>query len=292
MTSRRLGARVRPVGARQRASRAAANLGAPTLDFTSGTPYDEYVAAGTLHRLQRPVTDVPEERAFLVTTQVMELYFGLIREEWRLAQRLLDADDVAGATAVLDRSVRYFEALNAAWQGLAWLTPAQFNSFRDALGEASGFQSAMYRHLEFLLGNKSEPLTRPHRRSPEVYQELLDALARPSLYDSVLALLARRGFEMPSVEDHKAEYVPSPLVEAAWVKVYAEGGPGDELWTLAETLTDLSERFSDWRYRHLMAVRRSMGAKPGSGGSSGLTWLERSLRRDVFPELWSARTAM
>ncbi|GII60676.1 tryptophan 2,3-dioxygenase [Sphaerisporangium krabiense] len=289
MTTRR---RIGLAGARRRPSRAVADHGAPKLEFTSGTPYDDYVAAEALHGLQRPVTDLPEERAFLVTTQVMELYFGLIRAEWRLAQRLLDAGDVVAATAVLARSVRYFEALNASWAALSWLTPAQFNSFRDALGEASGFQSAMYRHLEFLLGNKSEPLTRPHRRNPRVYQELVAALRAPSLYDSVLALLARRGFEVPPAGDPAAEYVPSPLVEAAWVRVYAEGGPGEELWTLAETLTDLSERFSDWRYRHLMAVRRSMGAKPGSGGSSGLTWLERSLRRDVFPELWSARTAM
>jgi tryptophan 2,3-dioxygenase len=293
MTSRRRagGARVGAAGAR-RAPRTAAGHGAPTLDFASGTPYDEYVAAEVLHRLQRPVTGVPEERAFLVTTQIMELYFGLIRSEWWLAQRLLDAGEVVEATAVLARSVRYFEGLNAAWGALSWLTPARFNAFRDALGEASGFQSAMYRHLEFLLGNKSETLIRPHRRSSAVHKELLDALARPSLYDSVLAALARRGFEIPAVEDVTAEYTPSPLVEAAWVRIYAELGPGDDLWTLGETLTDLSERFSDWRYRHLMAVRRSMGAKPGSGGSSGLSWLERSLRRDVFPELWSARTVM
>ncbi|MEV8630348.1 tryptophan 2,3-dioxygenase family protein [Streptosporangium sp. NPDC051023] len=296
MTTRRIkgsvARQVRAIGGRERADRAVANHGLPTLEFETGTPYDDYVGTAVLHDLQRPITDAPEERAFLVTTQVMELYFGLLRSEWTLAQRLLDEDDVAGATTAIGRSVRHFEALNAAWASIGWMTPAQFNSFRDELGEASGFQSAMYRHLEFLLGNKSEALTRPHRRAPKVYGELLDALGKPSLYDSVLSLLARRGFEIPSGQDPAAEYVPSPLVEAAWVTVYAEQGPGEELWSLGEALTDLSERFSDWRYRHLMAVRRSMGAKPGSGGSSGLSWLERSLRREVFPELWSARTAM
>ncbi|MEU1731459.1 tryptophan 2,3-dioxygenase family protein [Streptosporangium sp. NPDC020145] len=296
MTTRRTrgpgAGRVGVMDKRGRADRAAANAGAPTLEFTARTPYDEYVGTEVLHGLQRTVTDVPEELAFLVTTQVMELYFGLLRAEWTLARGLLDEDDVTGATTVIVRSVRHFEALNAAWTALGWMTPAQFNSFRDELGEASGFQSAMYRHLEFLLGNKSESLIRPHRRDPKVHQELLDALRAPSLYDSTLALLARRGFDIPVRHDLTAEYVPSPLVEAAWVRVYAERGPGDELWALGEALTDLSERFSDWRYRHLMAVRRSMGAKPGSGGSSGLSWLERSLRREVFPELWSARTAM
>ncbi len=296
MTTRRIRGpvtrKVTTVGGRERADRAVANHGLPTLEFETGTPYEDYVGTAVLHDLQRPLTEAPEELAFLVTTQVMELYFGLLRSEWTLAQRLLDADDVTGATTAISRSVRHFEALNAAWQALSWMTPAQFNSFRDELGEASGFQSAMYRHLEFLLGNKSEALTRPHRRAQKVYAELLDALGRPSLYDSVLSLLARRGFEIPARQDLTAEYVPSPLVEAAWVKIYAEQGPGGELWALGEALTDLSERFSDWRYRHLMAVRRSMGAKPGSGGSSGVSWLERSLRREVFPELWSARTVM
>ncbi|GAA3022402.1 tryptophan 2,3-dioxygenase [Streptosporangium longisporum] len=273
-----------------RRARAEENAGLPTLGFESGTPYDDYVGTAALHRLQRTVTDVPEELAFLVTTQVMELYFGLLRSEWLLAQRQLDDDDVAAATLTIKRTVRHFEALNAAWASLSWMTPAQFNSFRDALGEGSGFQSALYRHVEFLLGNKSEVLTRPHRRNPEAYRELTEALHRPSLYDSVLALLARQGYAIPASvleRDLSAEYEPSGEVEAAWVEVYA--GP---LAPLAEALTDLAEQFSDWRYRHLMAVRRSMGAKPGSGGSSGLSWLERSMRREIFPELWTARTLM
>ncbi len=67
---------------------------------------------------------------------------------------------------------------------------------------------------------------------------------------------------------------------------------GDALFELARVLTDVADTFGEWRYRHLAAVRRSMGAKVGSGGSSGVAWLERSLARVVFPELWSARTAV
>ncbi|MFC4056829.1 tryptophan 2,3-dioxygenase [Planomonospora corallina] len=275
---------------RDRATRAAENGGLPTLGFESVTPYDEYVGTAALHRLQRTVTDAPEELTFLVTTQVMELYFGLLRTEWRLAQRQLDDDDAGAALATIRRTVLHFEALNAAWGPLGRLTPAQFNRFRDALGEASGFQSAAYRHVEFLLGLKSGTLIRPHRRNPAAYGELVEALSRPSLYDSVLAFLARSGYAVPrevTERDYTDEYRPSPEVEAVWVEVCR--GP---LEPLAEALADLAERFSDWRYRHLMAVRRSMGAKPGSGGSSGLAWLERSMRRDVFPEIWSARTLM
>ncbi|MFI6604005.1 tryptophan 2,3-dioxygenase family protein [Nonomuraea sp. NPDC050536] len=109
----------------------------------------------------------------------------------------------------------------------------------------------------------------------------------PSLYDSVLALLARRGFEVPAeIRAEGAE--PDPQVEAAWLAVYR--GTATDLRELAETLVELAVQFSDWRYRHVLAVRRSMGGKPGTGGSNGVRFLEQSARRDVFPELWTART--
>lgn len=273
--------------ATERAARAEANEGRPTLAFEGSTPYDLYVGTDVLHNLQHTVTDAPEELAFLVTTQVMELYFGLLRSEWRLAQSQLDDSLVAEATVTLRRSIRHLEALNAAWASLSWLTPEQFNRFRDALGEASGFQSAMYRHVEFLLGNKSSVMLRPYSRTPHVHRELEEALRAPSLYDSVLSLLSRYGFAVPDgVRAEGAE--PDPRVEDAWVEVYRDAA----LAPLAEALIDLAVQFSDWRYRHVLAVRRSMGAKPGSGGSNGLRFLQESARRDIFPELWSARTRM
>ena len=253
------------------------------------TPYDDYVGTSALHSLLRPRTDVPEEPAFLVTTQVMELYFGLLRTEWLLAQRQLAADDLAAATTTLRRSTWHFEALNAAWASLSRLTPGQFNRFREALGEASGFQSAMYRHVEFLLGGKNSVLLRPHRRTPVVHAELLTALHAPSLYDSVLSYLAAHGYDAPDgVRPEGAE--PDPRAEAAWLKVYQ--GDDEPLRELAEALVDLATQFSDWRYRHVVAVRRSMGSKPGTGGSSGLRFLEESMRREIFPELWGARTSV
>jgi len=282
-----------PVSAHERALRAVANAGEPTADFGSRTPYDVYVGASVLHGLQHPVTPQPQEMAFLVISQVMELYFGLLCYEWRTAQGELRADRAAHATRSLRRSVHHLRALNASWDSLGWLTPMEFNSFRDELGQASGFQSAMYRHVEFLLGNKSAAMIRPHKSDPDVSAGLTAALAEPSVYDEVLALLARRGYPVPAAvleRDPTTEYLPSPEVEAAWVAVYRDGLPDGELFFLAETLTDIAQEFTVWRHQHLLSVRRSLGAKAGSGGSSGLRWLEKSLAREVFPELWSART--
>lgn len=133
---------------------------------SSTTPYEDYVQADVLTHLQQPLSDDPGEMVFLVTTQVMELWFTVIVHEWRTAAEALRRDDLPVAMDALRRSAYELEALNAAWKPLARLTPAQFNAYRSALGDGSGFQSAMYRRMEFLLGEKSASMLVPHRGAP------------------------------------------------------------------------------------------------------------------------------
>ncbi|MEU3983900.1 tryptophan 2,3-dioxygenase family protein [Streptomyces sp. NPDC026672] len=264
----------------------------PHLDFAGTTPYEDYVRADVLTHLQHTLSDDPGELVFLVTTQVMELWFTVIVHEWETASRALRSDDVPVAIDALKRSVRELEALNASWRPLGQLTPAQFNSYRSALGEGSGFQSAMYRRLEFLLGEKSASMLVPHRGAPRVHAELEKALHEPSLYDEVVRLLARRGHRIPDevlTRDVALRHEPSPAVEAAWTAVYS-GDQNSELARLGEALTDVGELVWRWRNDHLVATRRAMGAKPGTGGSAGVAWLEKRAQKNVFPELWTARS--
>jgi tryptophan 2,3-dioxygenase len=264
----------------------------PHLDFQGTTPYEDYVQADVLTHLQHPLSDDPGEMVFLVTTQVMELWFTVIVHEWETATRALRADDVPTAIAALNRSVREREALNASWRPLGQLTPAQFNSYRSALGEGSGFQSAMYRRMEFLLGEKSASMLVPHRGAPRVHAELEKALHEPGLYDEVLRLMARRGCAIPGSvlrRDVSLRYEPSEPVEAAWTAIYS-GDENAELARLGEALTDVAELVWRWRNDHLVATRRAMGAKAGTGGSAGVAWLEKRAQKNVFPELWTARS--
>lgn len=264
----------------------------PHLDFQGTTPYEDYVRADVLTHLQHTLSDDPGEMVFLVTTQVMELWFTVIVHEWETAARALREDQVPTAIDALKRSVRELEALNASWRPLAQLTPAQFNSYRSALGEGSGFQSAMYRRMEFLLGEKSASMLVPHRGAPRVHAELEKALHEPGLYDEVLRLLARRGHAVPDAvlrRDPSLRYEPSEEVEAVWAAVYSGDGT-HELARLGEALTDVAELVWRWRNDHLMATRRAMGAKQGTGGSAGVAWLEKRAQKSVFPELWTARS--
>lgn len=276
-----------------RHQRAEQSGGQPITEFTGLTPYDEYVRTMELHSLQRTLTSEDVEVPFLYISQIMELYFGMIRAEWELAMRQLRADEVVHAVQTLRRSIFHFEALNASWACLRWLTPMDFNRFRDHLGVASGFQSWAYRHLEFLVGLKARTLTRAYEGNPDVYGPLMRTLESPSLYDEAVAALARRGMAIQPERlehDFSEAVAHDDSVERAWVEIYSTREIDDELRMLADVLADVAEEFQDWRQLHLRSVRRSMGAKPGSGGSSGMDWLEKSLARPIFPELWSART--
>jgi tryptophan 2,3-dioxygenase len=263
----------------------------PLVTFRGKTPYDDYVHASLLSSLQQPLTDAPHEMVFLVTTQVMELWFTLVVHEWRTAREALAKDDHEGAVEALRRSLAAHHALNDSIRPIARMTPAQFNGFRAAFGAASGFQSAKYRQLEFLLGDKSRSLMNPQREDPGAYAELEELLHEPSLYDEVLAYLHRHGLPVPEhvlERDVTAPYKADPDVEEAWRRVYA-GPQNDQLLDLGETLTDIAEAVMRWRADHLLATRRAMGGKAGSGGSSGVAWLEQRATRPVFPEIWTVR---
>ncbi|GIF16338.1 tryptophan 2,3-dioxygenase [Actinoplanes teichomyceticus] len=259
--------------------------------FPGATPYDAYVRASVLNTLQRPLTEAPQEMAFIVTTQVMELWFTLVVHEWREAATAFAKDDLPAAVDALRRSKRALTALNAAWAPLASLTPAQFNGFRSAFGRASGFQSAMYRHMEFLLGDKNAAMLALHEGDRAVHQALSATYHAPSLYDEVLGFLHRRGLPVPEhvrTREVTAPHRCDPGVVEVWHRIYS-GPQHDPLLALGELLTDVAALVTRWRSDHVLVVRRAMGDKSGSAGSTGLAWLEKRAARPVFPELWQVR---
>lgn len=258
--------------------------------------YEDYAELRALLTLQHPRTDAPAELSFIVVTQVMELYFTLLRHEWESARDgLLRADcgaDVRTAVRTLRRGHGVQDALTASWEALRTLTPAEFDAFRESFGVASGIQSYQYRHLEFLLGARHPRALAIHERTPRIQDELAAQAAAPSLYDAALVLLRRRGFDVPNAlaqRDHTREYQGDDRVVAAWRAVYADDARNGDLADLGDALFDTAERHVRWKQRHLLSVWRSMGDKPGSAGSSGAQWLERGVHRKYFPDLWTLR---
>jgi tryptophan 2,3-dioxygenase len=267
---------------------------APNLDFAGRTPYVAYTDSDVLAGLVHPQTDEPLEVTFIVATQIMEMHFNLLMHEWRLAIQALADDELPAALAALERSVVVQDCLIRSWDLLSVMSPVQYNRFRDSLGKASGFQSFSYRELEFLIGAKNPRMLTPHSGMPTVYAQLQAAFDAPSLYDAALAYLGRRGQPVPAEVLDRDVREPweqaHPEVVEAWRAVYEGNDPS--LAELAELLTAVAERHSTWRFVHYTAVRRILGAKPGTGGSAGLAWLKRTVDAPVFVDLWEVRSVL
>ena len=178
---------------------------------------------------------------------------------------------------------------------LATLTPAEYAEFRGALGSSSGFQSAQYRAVEFLLGNKNAAILRLFEHDERALAELTELLERPSVYDEFLRLLARRGHPVPRElleRDVRCAHVFCPELVDVLTHIYADTEHYWDVYETCEELVDIEENFQLWRFRHLKTVQRTIGGKTGTGGSSGVPFLRRALELTFFPELYAVRSTI
>lgn len=287
-----------PLTEEQRRRQAKEQDGEPFREFRGErVPYLDYYHVDTLLNLQQPRTNAAAEMTFYVMGQVMELLFKLLFVEVNRVRDHLLEDELDDGLWTLRRTTRIQEVLLSCWDPLSTLTATELNEFRDYLGVASGSQSYMYRQLEFALGRKaSSNLIDGYRdSSPEIAKELCAALASPSLYDGALTLLQKHGADIPDHcvdRDFTEPYQPEPRVEAAWAEIYRDPVKNRDLYLLGEALVDVAYNFSKWRATHLLVVERLLGDKPGTGGTSGVSWLRTIADHRFFPELWSARSLM
>ena len=264
-------------------------------DVPQAQTYGEYLDLGRLLNAQHPRSPQPDEMLFIIAHQSTELWMKLVLHELRATIDCIRRDDLAPSFKMLARIGHIQAQMTQSWDVLATLTPLDYSRFRNQLGRSSGFQSVQYRLLEFMIGNKNRSMIAVHRSDPAAYDLLERALAAPSLYDECLQLLSRRGFEIPADRlnrDFSEPYVPHKQVAAAWLAVYHSTEAHWDLYDLAEKLMDLDHRFQLWRFSHMKTVERIIGYKPGTGGSSGVSYLAKALELRFFPELWSARTSL
>jgi tryptophan 2,3-dioxygenase len=266
-------------------------------DFTQRMTYGSYLALDEVLHAQHPLSN-PEhhdEMLFIVQHQTTELWLKLVRHELDSACTLLAADDLAAALKRVARVKHIQETLVQQWSVLATLTPTEYVQFRGVLGNASGFQSAQYRAVEFLLGNKNAKMIKVFDAEPDNQRMLIAALERPSLYDEFLRYLARQGYPVPDLvlsRDVTKAHVFTPELVPMFTDVYRNEHDHWSVYETCEELVDLEDNFQLWRFRHLRTVTRTIGHKTGTGGSSGTTFLKRALDLTFFPELYAVRTEL
>ncbi|MFJ6252733.1 MULTISPECIES: tryptophan 2,3-dioxygenase family protein [unclassified Streptomyces] len=261
--------------------------GAPRLPAPTGNSYIDYQSVTLLHALHQPRTELQAESSFYLAGQAKELLFSLVLGEVRAAQEGIAADDLGRSSWHVRRATAGFRLLGEFWELLSTLSPAEFHSFRDALGDASGSGSSKYRELEFALGIASPSAAVAYEGVPGVETEVYRALHDASLYDDALGLLVRRGLLSSGALEPDRDV---PAIRDAWAGIHREETVSGELLRWAEALMDLAQAFGRWRWLHLLTVERIIGYKPGTGGTTGVAWLRHVASQHAFPELWEARS--
>jgi len=201
------------------------------------------------------------------------------------------------------------------------MTPMDFLDFRDMLRPASGFQSYQFKILEAKLGLKFE-----QRHGQDYYISQLkekdiaiikDAEKGRSVLELINAWLERMPFittefwnnyqqvyvnSLAEAEKNNAEFfatvftdapanaernlTPKACRAALFIMLY-HGYPMLELpFQLLDTLLEIDNQLGNWRNRHINMVRRMIGTRIGTGGSTGAGYLKGAMDKHyIFKEL-------
>ena len=257
--------------------------------------YASYLDLDRILAAQHPASDAHDELLFIIVHQASELWLKLCLHELTAAREAIEADNLRPAFKMLARVARAQQQLIQSWDVLSTMTPHDYSAIRPHLGASSGFQSAQYRMMEFMLGGRDGKHIKLHKGNEDWAERLETECGRASLYDAAIRLLARRGFDIdPDLlsREPASPYVHNVSVEAAWAAIYRDPQAHWDLYELAEKLVDLEYHFQRWRFGHLKTVERIIGFKRGTGGTPGVPYLEGVLKQAFFPELLSVRTAI
>lgn len=245
--------------------------------------YSSYLKIQELTSLQRPLSkpSAHDELLFIITHQAYELWFKQLIFELETIIQLIDQSRWSSCFHLFNRVIQVFRLLIQQIDILETMTAEEFNQFRSKLNPASGFQSGQFRELELLAGNDPQNYAPFMKLDPEWKNRIQKRSRLATLRTAWQGAFERDGFEMKDCES----------AQSAVVAVYRDETKNN-LKTLCEKLIEIDEQIWLWRFRHLQMVERMIGQKPGTGGSLGASYLETTLKRRLFPELWGARTFM
>ncbi|MGH9299018.1 MAG: tryptophan 2,3-dioxygenase family protein, partial [Acidimicrobiales bacterium] len=166
--------------------------------------------------------------------------------------------------------------------------PESFFEFRDPLAPASGFQSIQFREIEALSGGLGATPGAVVTFDEAGKERVAARTREPTLWDAARTALTSHG-----LLDSEADEGGQAELEAV-TAIYREhkGALRSAFHQLFEALVDHDEAMATWRYRHLLMAAREIGSRPGTGGSLGVEYLQRTLEKRYFPVLWEVRSRL
>ncbi|MBN4071004.1 tryptophan 2,3-dioxygenase [Crocinitomix catalasitica] len=282
------------------------------LIYANPMKYWNYIEVDTLLSLQKPKTDFPDEKIFIVYHQITELYFCLILHELeqickngkKITEEGQDLGwkDELSLEFFLDRLKRvnkYFEALTHSFDIMRFgMEKEQFRKFRMSLLSGSGFQTASYRYIEIACCDLQNLVHESKRKElwDSDYHVHLDHVywRHGAIVDETgEKTLTLRDFEDKYLEDFHEfadEYQPINL----WQKYKALPEKDQKNEELIKRLRELDINANvNWPLVHYRTAVRYMGGdKDGTNvGTGGTNWQKylppRFQKRMFYPELWS-----
>jgi tryptophan 2,3-dioxygenase len=246
--------------------------------------YGTYLRLPELLSLQTGLSAPPahDETLFIVLHQAYELWFKEILFELEAVRSCLFNGDTYRARPYLARVFTIERVMFDHIEVIETMSPQDFLEFRSNLAPASGFQSVQFRELEFLSGLKEPGLLKHLAGTPEERGRLDRRLAEPTLWDAFSALMESNGLPMPA-DDAEAR-------RASLLKMMRDHEAYPEVFAVSEALLTHDELIAQWRLRHVLMVERQIGAKTGTGGSTGASYLRSTLDKRFYPELWELRS--
>lgn len=234
--------------------------------------YSEYLHIPELLKLQAQQSEEHDELQFIIVHQVYELWFKLVLHEVEHATQRLLQNRIPPANQTLQRVLEILRLLVQQTGVLESMSPWEFHKFRAFLAPGSGFQSEQFRRLEIASGLRTEEYL---KAAVDMHHQYLRAeLDRPSLNEALRHVLRTLD--------------PDP--QEALMKVYVERDAHADLYQLAEALVNYDELIQKWRFHHALMAERMIGRGViGTGGSSGVAYLEGTVGRRFFPDLWAIR---
>ena len=291
--------------------------------------YGEYLKIEELLKLQTGIDGDEsklsnDELHFIIVHQNFELWFKLIISELRCTRDILDTDyveetKIPQAVHHMGRVIETFRLMALQWKVVETLEPQDFLNFREKLGQASGFESFQMRKMEALLGDiwvDGKPVSgkawESFKEKRSLYDVICDWLHRTPIQGSVPDSSSDdetvSNFVDSFIQNHNSLSPDSNSEAQQFLKPDGKVHRGRsgllfiesyrELPLLAwprkliSTLIELEEAMVLWRSSHARMVERVIGRRIGTGGSSGVDYLDMTTKYRVFIDLWSVRSIL
>lgn len=254
--------------------------------------YTSYLKIDELLDLQQLKSDPPEhdEVLFIIIHQTYELWFKQILHEMGKLRSDLQAGNTWGVIKTMRRILTIMKTMVSQIDILETMTPLEFNSFRNFLGQSSGFQSLQFREIEILCGIRLPLMIEAHKNVPRHLEVLKKRFEEKTIWECFAEYLKSKGYFIKAERENEKGllYNPSEVNQNVLVNVMREL---PEAALICELLIDFDEGLQEWRYRHVKMVERTIGTKMGTGGSDGAKYLHKTLNKAIFPDLWAMRSA-